>query len=145
MKKFFLSVFPGISFLLLTTGFAADAQETTRCKIAYSYDAAGNRIRREYRCDVPPDPRTETEQPDGTLITGVDPNPSQGPVVGYFSKPVSSGTIELYDMNGVCLNRFDIGGNATYFRIDLSAYVPGTYLITLRLGSVVETYPIVRM
>lgn len=132
-----------IAFLIVV--HTGSAQELGSCKIAYSYDAAGNRIKREFRCDVPPDPRIETEQPDNTVITSVDPNPTQGPVVGYFSKPVSSAMLELYDINGICLNRQSIDRPTSLFQLDLSAFIPGTYLITLRMGAHVETHPIVKM
>lgn len=145
MKKSLMKVISLFSFVWLASVHESKAQESSPCKIAYSYDAAGNRIRREYRCDTPPDPRGETEQPGGTLITGVSPNPSQGSAVVYFSKPVFSGMIELYDISGVCLNRFEIRDNVSFFRVDLSPYAPGTYLITLRLASTVDTYPVIRM
>jgi hypothetical protein len=71
------------------------------CRIRYSYDVAGNRIKREYKCITisgPYDPGPETGNP-GSVLT-VHPNPTTGVFHGSFSETVSSASFVIYASNG---------------------------------------------
>jgi hypothetical protein len=121
------------------------AQELSACKIAYSYDAAGNRIKRAFYCDNPPDPRGETGQPDGGVTTTLNPNPTQGPVTGYFSEPVSSGTVDVSSMSGTHLMTIGIDKPTRTFSLNLSALSPGSYIVTVRLRNQVSSFTVIKM
>lgn len=121
------------------------AQEVRACKIAYTYDAAGNRIKRAFYCDNPPDPRGETGQPGGGVTTTLNPNPTQGPVTGFFSEPVNSGSIEVSSINGTQMMTIGIDKPTRTFSLDLSNLSPGSYIVTVRLLNQVSSFTVIKM
>lgn len=123
----------------------AQAQVKSSCKIAYTYDVAGNRVKRAYRCDPPANPNGPADQQPGDVTATVSPNPTQGPITGYFSEPVSGGSVELNTMSGERLLVTQINGPTRSFTLDLSPYAPGSYVVTIRVQGFVESHTIIKM
>jgi hypothetical protein len=113
---------------------------TPICGIYFDYDAAGNRIKRYYDCKtIEPGPEEPIEistfYPD---ISGSDgyarifPNPALSYVSISFSRPVEHVHFHLYDAKGSILQSGSITGSS--YRIELSGYADGIYLIALKDG-----------
>jgi hypothetical protein len=79
-------------FLLLFAFNAAQAQ--TVCGIAFTYDAAGNRIKREYKC------KDIFEPADKAFEVALFPNPTTGPIAVVFSEEVKSAKLRVFNMSG---------------------------------------------
>lgn len=126
MKPFF-TIIGIISVLSCNENYA----QTTDCKIVYSYDLRGNRIKREYNCTTPANPWDPATQTSGTLISTVTPNPTAGVVVVVMSDAVPSLKVAVTDMGGVTVLEQNISQETITFPLDISAAVPGTYLVTV--------------
>ncbi|MDP4276598.1 MAG: T9SS type A sorting domain-containing protein [Bacteroidota bacterium] len=115
---------------LLPIGFC------TAQTIAYTYDAAGNRISRVYVVNLrsatihtsPPD-SVEVKAPLGPLNITVYPNPTKGTLVIDVIGLKEGETVQLllFDPQGRQLLRGQ--GTAGSTRLDLSAYPTGWYLL----------------
>ena len=85
--KFILkfSFFLIVAFCAINTKTSAQTGPPV-CKIHYGYDVAGNRIKREYKCErswLPTDFGTSH-----TIFANVFPNPTTGVITGTFSEPI---------------------------------------------------------
>jgi len=123
MNKILL--FSGL-MLLLSSG--SIAQTDYGCKIRFSYDNAGNRILREYKCINIGD---EEDPPTNWWVQPrVFPNPTTGPVVVQFDIMVSSAQVTVTSMSGQILNT--VSCQSCYeLNINLSSYPDATYLLSL--------------
>ncbi|HTN18625.1 MAG TPA: T9SS type A sorting domain-containing protein [Chitinophagaceae bacterium] len=113
------------------SGIAVGAQAQSGsevCSIVYSYDVSGNRIKREYKCESTrgfDDPDTI----DPTIFTTLYPNPTTGVFTGEFSEPVSEATFIITAMSGVVVLEHELTQTASSITFDISAQVPGNYLL----------------
>lgn len=99
------------------------------CHIVYSYDAAGNRIKREYKCERTSGPSDPDIWRDPTIFTKIYPNPTTGVFTGEFSEPVSEATFIITAMSGVVVLQHELTQAANSITFDISAQVPGNYLL----------------
>ncbi|GAA4454992.1 T9SS type A sorting domain-containing protein [Rurimicrobium arvi] len=132
-----------ILFLSIFSFYGASAQST--CKILYSYDLGGNRIRREFNCDAPPNPWDNPVRPDHTLLSSLSPNPTSGGLTGVFTDPVPTATVQITDMGGAVYFTQTFTQTTSVFTMDISPAVPGTYLVTIWALGIVEGYTIIKM
>ena len=120
---------------LLIAGFMAMAASVQAqsgsevCSIVYSYDVAGNRIKREYKCETPSGPEGPVIWNDPVIFTSVYPNPTTGIFTGQFSEPVSEATFIITAMSGVVVLQHELTQTANSITFDISAQVPGNYLL----------------
>lgn len=138
----FLLFFP---ILLFTTG-KTYAQGSEDCRIRYSYDGAGNRVKREHKCITisgPYDPSPEVTN-TGSVLT-VHPNPTTGVFHGTFSEMVSSATFVIYASNGSVVQTYQLMQPAVTVTFDISAQVPGTYFLTVWALNQQETHTIIKI
>lgn len=125
---------------------------TEICKIHYSYDAAGNRIQREYKCEQPPNPNDPVDpahppdwlQPDG-IISNIYPVPTTGIINLVFSAPVSNAQIIITNMSGVQVLTQNITQQVSSTVVDMTALTPGTYLLSCFYQNTVESYTIPKL
>lgn len=119
-------------------------------KMSYSYDSAGNRIKREIVLSPNRMPKA-----GGNDISSVSdllgdkkikilPNPSQGiiqiEIVGYEDSDVC--TISLYSVSGQILTNVKIISNIT--DIDISGFPDGIYILAIQLNGHSSTWTIIK-
>ena len=115
------------------------------CKIAYSYDAAGQRVKREYACAATWTPNDPLPWQDNSVFTSLFPNPTSGVFTGIFSAPVSSASFLISAMSGATVWQQTINQQMSSMTFDITAQVPGSYLLTVWAMDKVETYTIIKM
>ena len=79
------------------------------CRVRYTYDAVGNRIKRFYSC-VEPEGPTES----GPFRASLFPNPSKGPFTVSFEELVLVATVSVYHSWKKCpilCNNFSLPAN----------------------------------
>lgn len=117
------------------------------CTIRYRYDAAGNRVKREFKCVVPdiynPGPPVVAEPRGG--ISVVYPNPTTGVINVSFSELVSNAEFTIFSVSGSIIQTYTLTQPSVLVTFDLSAQVPGTYFITVSALNTVETHEIIKM
>ncbi|GAA4458634.1 T9SS type A sorting domain-containing protein [Rurimicrobium arvi] len=92
-----------------------------------------------------PTPWDNTGQQTHKLLSGLNPNPTSGFVTGTFYEPVSSAFIEVNSMEGIAVATLTLSQLCSSFTMDLSALIPGTYIVTIRVAGLVEGYTLIRM
>lgn len=118
-------------------------------KISYSYDNAGNRIKREIV--LSPKKMTQKLNMDNSSVSDVlgdktiklHSNPSEGVVsieiVGYEYSDM--GEISLFSISGQMLYKFKITSNLT--DIDISGFPDGVYILSILLNDNVTSWRII--
>ena len=136
-----------LSFSLVITVFIAlpsFAQEipSGSCGLLMTYDAAGNRIKREYYCNnssnrISASELAKQEDVASASFEEVDalyPNPTTGKFYVTFNKAIENSTIQVLDVNGKVIQR--VRGSGTRFEFDLSSQPGGTYFLIINTGGV---------
>ena len=112
------------------------------CRIRYSYDAAGNRIKREYRC-ISHDPYGNDPVPNTGIIT-VYPNPTTGVFHAEFSETVDEAYFVISASNGAVVQTYELMQPSQMVTFDITAQVPGTYFLTVWALNQEETHKIIK-
>ena len=94
------------------------------CKVRYTYDVSGNRIRRVYSC------LTEEEMQLPIFRGNIYPNPTDGPVTIDFNELVTTASLLIYDADGSVVGNAETE-MAYSIQFDVAEYVPGTYIVML--------------
>lgn len=122
--------------LVIATIWKVEAQEIPvgSCGLIITYDAAGNRIKRQYFCNngTAPYPtaikKSEVKEiSEVQMVDALYPNPTTGKFSVYFSKTLKSVMVMVSDVNGKVIRRFNASGNRVDF--DLSSVTNGVYFI----------------
>lgn len=108
-----------------------------------TYDATGNRIKREYYCNngsnrISNPELAKQQDAAGAGFEEVDalyPNPTTGKFYITFSKAIDNAIIQVLDVNGKVVQR--VKGSGTRLEFDLSNQPSGTYFILINTGGVV--------
>lgn len=128
-----------------TLGAAAQTVPAGYCGVEYSYDAAGNRIKRKYVCVTSLNSLAAiapVEKPE-TVISGIYPNPNDGRFSVNFSKDIPPTQLLIFDTNGKPVTQKKISGTKT--EIDISHLPDGIYFILLDYFGKKITEKIVKM
>lgn len=146
MIKYLLTIV--IAFL----SFSSFSQEIPvgSCGLLLTYDAAGNRIKREYYCNngssriAPQELAKEIEAAAAGFeeVEALYPNPTTGRFFITFSKPVDQSVIQILDVNGKVIQQVKGSGNRLEF--DLSNQPSGTYFILINTNGTIISKKVLR-
>jgi hypothetical protein len=127
LKQLFVSI-----FILLS--FAAAAQEIPvgSCGYLYQYDAAGNRISREYYCNNGARAAVAEPQTAFEAVEALYPNPTTGKFYITFRQPLDNAAIRILDVNGRTVENFKISGSKV--EVVLTNQPAGIYFIVINDG-----------
>lgn len=138
--------------LFLLFSFQTIAQEIPvgSCGLLMTYDAAGNRIKREYYCNngsgrISNPKLTKQQEAAITAFEEVDalyPNPTTGKVYITFSKPLDNAVIQVLDVNGKVIQK--VKGRGTRLEFDLSTQPGGTYFIIIHTAGTVINKKVIK-
>jgi hypothetical protein len=130
-----------IYLIALITIFATQKSEAqvppnqSDCFIKYHYDAAGNRIKREFVCEtnLPNYKTTGTETVKSTSNENISVYPNPTFEYLYIDLPLEAkdGKVSLNDIQGKQIALFNIKRN---LRISTLNLIPGIYTITISVG-----------
>lgn len=132
--------------LFILSAFHGIAQEIPvgSCGLLCSYDAAGNRISREYYCNL--GPRIATTLPDEKAVfeevDALYPNPTTGIFFITFSKAIDNAVIKITDVNGRTVAQLKGTGNR--IEVSLAGKPAGVYFILISDGDRKVTKRIVK-
>jgi hypothetical protein len=137
MKKLLLILTIIISDFIITSKLNAQTLPIGSCGIVYTYDAAGNRTKREYVCNnglmAGNDSAVESAKllmADAVKVDVLYPNPTTGIFSVKLSKTLNKAVVTISDASGrIILRRTESGNVLTY---DLSRYPSGGYLVTIK-------------
>lgn len=119
------------------------------CAVKYDYDVAGNRIKREYKCEATWSPTDPIGWSEPTIFTSVYPNPTTGVITGTFSTPIGgeagSALITVSTMGGITVFQQEYNQVMSLVTIDISQQIPGQYLLTVAAFNKIETYVITKL
>lgn len=135
--------YPLLTAFLLLFFFRSQAQSipSGQCGLQYTYDAAGNLLKREYVCNNAPsggriaafqeaDTTAATkETTEVQLVDALYPNPTTGLFRISFVKPLNNAAVRLFDNTGRLLKQYNASGSV--LPVDISAFVPGMYYIVI--------------
>lgn len=116
------------------------------CKISYAYDISGNRVERKYGCVTPNDNNPHGTQPwrENEVLLSLFPNPTSGGITGTYSEPTANVYVGVSTIGGVKVQEWNFPQLMSFFTIDISAQVPGTYLLTVIASNKMETFTIIK-
>ncbi|HRN55945.1 MAG TPA: T9SS type A sorting domain-containing protein [Agriterribacter sp.] len=120
------------------------------CGLLMTYDAAGNRIKREYYCNNSsnrisnPELAKQQEAANAGFeeVDALYPNPTTGKFYITFSKAVDNATVQIVDANGKVVQR--LKGSGTRLEFDLSSQPGGTYFIIIQTAGTVINKKVIK-
>ena len=118
-------------FLICSLHSFAQEIPVGSCGLLMTYDAAGNRIKREYYCNngsnriaAPAVAQQENAASAGfEEVDALYPNPTTGRFYITFSKAIDNAIIQVLDVNGKVVQR--VKGSGTRLKFDLSGQPGG--------------------
>ena len=133
--------------VLLLTAFAADLWGQQSCpKLQFTYDNAGNRVKRQYlTCFVSDESdeadllalKANSKENNKTLNTSSSklnlkafPNPNNGVFEVLIENPQENAMLELYDFTGRKVSSQSV--NASNIPMNISNMATGTYMLLYR-------------
>lgn len=152
-----------LSALTILSALQGIAQEIplNSCGIVYIHDAAGNRTRRLYYCNIGgPYPtgmnidttgfagkanvftKEEIKNMEFQEVNALYPNPTSGRFSVTFSKSVSNASITITDVNGKAVQTVKATGNKVDF--DLSAFAAGIYFVRIEENGKLITKKVIK-
>lgn len=144
MKMSFLSK-KFLMIILLFFSLQSFVQEipSGSCGLLMTYDAAGNRIKREYYCNngsnrISNPELAKQQDAAGAGFEEVDalyPNPTTGKFYITFSKAIDNAIIQVLDVNGKVVQR--VKGSGTRLEFDLSNQPSGTYFVLIKSNEMI--------
>ena len=111
------------------------------CRIRYQYDAAGNRIQRDWYCwgsgmmNQVADQDTvkeETKERLAEVHMNAAPNPASDRLTVTFTEEVPSGLLEVLDATGRSVRAQRVAGYVT--ELDLGDFGSGSYWLSFTVG-----------
>ena len=120
------------------------------CGLLMTYDAAGNRIKREYYCNngsnriAAPELAKQQEAASAGFeeVDALYPNPTTGKFYITFSKAIDNAIIQVLDVNGKVVQR--VKGSGTRLEFDLSGQPGGTYFIIIQTAGTVINKKVIK-
>lgn len=139
----------GLTAFLCYSGKSVAQSGPVVCSINYDYDVAGNRIKREYKCEATWMPWDNAPWQDHSVFTTLYPNPTTGVITGVFSSPIGGAagpaTLTLNTMGGITIFQQVYSQPMSSVSLDLSQQIPGQYLLTVMALNMVESYTITKL
>jgi len=124
-KQLFFSI-----FILLSLSAAAQEIPVGSCGLLLRYDAAGNRIRREYFCNNGARAITQPEEKSAfEEVEALYPNPTTGKFYIVFRKALDNALIRILDVNGRTVENFKASGSKV--EVVLTNQPAGIYFIVI--------------
>lgn len=122
-----------ILFVLIAVSLAGYSQDLPAgtCGIVFTYDAAGNRVKRVYECKGDAKIAYLQDYPGNEVaVEAMYPNPTTGNVTIRLAKELQNAHVTIYNGDGRAL--YNRTGTNTNWTIDLSTYADGIYYIELK-------------
>jgi hypothetical protein len=125
-----------LSIIIILVGITnfVEAQSIQGCNIQYSYDKAGNRIKRNKECLTYSPLRPVLTQQDSSKMIGlamqVYPNPASEVITVKTSEFLLNSTIEILDISGKIVFNSSFMGNQ--LKINIHHLAQGTYHVNLK-------------
>lgn len=130
------------------------------CGLLMTYDAAGNRIKREYYCNNGSnrisnpelarlnDEAGQAKQQEAASagfeeVDALYPNPTTGKFYITFSKAIDNATVQIVDVKGKVVQR--VKGSGTRLEFDLSNQPGGTYFVIINSEGVIINKKIIKV
>lgn len=130
MKK--ITLLTAFFFLLFTNKVQAQIPiNQSDCYIKYHYDAAGNRVKREFVCETNVLPQKPEVINSNDIIVEdilVYPNPTYEYLFVELPQEVKNGKIIVTDLNGKSIAKYPISKSIS---ISTSNLLPGIYMIVI--------------
>lgn len=125
----------GLKALLLCGAFCVTASVIAQnhCWIKYSYDAAGNRIKREWWCGIPGDPDPEEEVKSlraADFGFRLAPVPATDMLTLTSERVLENAEVEIVSMQGRVVLKQMANGNRINFNV--AGLAVGLYVLRLR-------------
>lgn len=133
--------------ILLLASLCIQAQNQTKDKVTYGYDAAGNRIKREIVVNTT---KSAVESPSvfteefAERIIKIYPNPTQGFLkveLSDFDK-AKTVTLHLLNMSGQSILKTKMATNPT--DLDISNRPSGIYILQIIIDGKISTWRIIK-
>jgi hypothetical protein len=134
-----------LTILLVNNTHAVAQSGPVECKIKYDYDVAGNRIKREYKCEAKWMPWDPAPIANNDVLISLSPNPTTGSVTGVFSEATDYAHVVISTMGGILILDQEYHQTINSFTIDISGQIPGNYLLTVSAFDQVESYVITKI
>ena len=140
-----------LASIVLAIAFPVVAQQlpANTCGIVNIYDAAGNRTKRVYFCNlgIDPYPTKKADQQAGVTeefqsVDALYPNPTTGKFFIEFSKTLNNVDVYIIDVSGKMIMRSKGNGNKLDF--DLSNVAAGVYFVRITDGKNVVTKKVIK-
>ena len=137
-------------FLLFSLQAFSQEIPSGSCGLIMTYDAAGNRIKREYYCNngsnriANPELAKQQEAASAGFeeVEALYPNPTTGKFYITFSKAIDHSVVQIVDVNGKTIRQ--VKGSGTRLELDLSGQPGGTYFIIIRTGETVINKKVIK-
>jgi hypothetical protein len=127
LKQLFFSI-----FILLSLSAAAQEIPIGSCGYLYQYDAAGNRISREYYCNNGARAAVQEPQTAFEAVEALYPNPTTGKFWITFRQALDNAVIRILDVNGRTVENFKASGSR--LEVSLVNQPAGIYFILINDG-----------
>ena len=133
MKPFYIPSLRALLNSAFITFAITEGLAQEHCWIKYSYDPAGNRIKREWWCG---DPNGHEEDGEPKTAAAKDfglrtmPNPVSDQITLRSEEALDNAQVELLDANGRSVLSQQITGTTAEF--DVSRFAPGFYTLRVR-------------
>ncbi len=139
-----------LAFTVISLQSLAQEIPVGSCGLLMTYDAAGNRIKREYYCNngssriTAPELAKEQEAASAGFeeVDALYPNPTTGKFYIRFSKPLDNSVIQILDVTGKVLQQ--LKGSGSRVELDLSARPGGTYFVLIKSDGTVINKKVVK-
>ena len=139
-----------LSFFISLHSFSQEIPPGS-CGLLMTYDAAGNRIKREYYCNnssnrIAAPELAKQQQAASAGFEDVDalyPNPTTGKFYITFSKALDNSTIQILDVTGKIIQQ--VKGNGTRMEFDLSTQPGGTYFVIIKTEGVIINKKVIKV
>lgn len=123
MKQLLLII--AILFCIDNNVFAQGINDDPVCGIWYTYDNAGQRIKRKFECK---DSRYEQEATPIRL--NIFPNPTDGGVTGVTDETMDELSMTIYNIGGILVTSTSCL-ECNHLSLDISYQLQGTYVVRM--------------
>jgi len=150
-KKLLILIFLGILFI--SNKAQAQSLPSGSVGIVYTYDAAGDRIDREYVVNNTTSDVSDVNKIDTAALAkklneqvlkvdALYPNPTTGQITVRLVKPLQNGLVQIMDVAGRIV--INATANGSILNYDLSRFAAGVYFLHIEQGKQKITMKIIK-